>query len=153
MSFNIGKQEITKRRKNIQIGVFLSTLLSVFIVYQNYHYPEKYNDVLFWSVIGFVILANVVNYYRYRRYLGMAEDHSIEILPEKIQFNNKDDVSQLDIKDIAALNFYRRQGNLQHIQIKLKNNRGIRLEGYDDLEGLGNLISAQVPKAHINDSQ
>ena len=151
MSFKIGIKEIAKRRRNILFGALFSILLALFIVYHNYQYPEKYNDVLFWSVIGFVFLANLVNYYRYRIYLLKLSHHSLEILPEQIQFNNKDDVSVLDINEVAALNLYRRRGNLSHIQIKLKNNRGIRLEGYDDMEKLCRLICEQVPKAHIND--
>jgi hypothetical protein len=30
--------------------------------------------------------------------------------------------------------FLRAEGHLRHIQIRLQNNRGIRLEGYQDLE-------------------
>ena len=99
--------------------------------------------------MGFIILANLVGYYRYRRYLSMVKDHWIEVYPEQLQFHTKGEVSELNFNDIAALNLYRRKETLQHIQIKLKNNRGIRLEGYEDMNTLGNLLSEQVPKAHI----
>ena len=125
----------------------------IFIVYHNYEYPEKYNDVLYWSIMGFIILANLVGYYRYRRYLNMVKEHWIEVHPKQLQFHSKGEVSELNITDIAALHFYRHKGTLQHIQIKLKNNRGIRLEGYDDINALGDLLSDQVPKAHISGNQ
>ena len=149
MHFRIGIEELQKRSKNIKIGGFFAAILVIFIAYHNNQYPAKYNDVLFWSIMGFIILANIVGYYRYRRYLRMVKEHWIEVHPKQLQFHTKGEISNLNIDDIAALTFYRRKGTLEHIKIKLKNNRGIRLEGYADLNTLGNLLSEQVPKAHI----
>lgn len=153
MQFKIGKEELRKRSENLKMGTFFAGLLVIFIAYNNHEYPEKYNDVLYWSIMGFIVLANLIGFYRYRRYLRMVKEHWIEVHPEQLQFHTGGDVSTLTIKDISALNFYRRKGLLQHIQINLKNNRGVRLEGYDDLEELGHLLSEQVPKAHINDNK
>ncbi|MCU7819537.1 MAG: hypothetical protein KZQ57_11890 [gamma proteobacterium symbiont of Lucinoma myriamae] len=150
MRFVVGKEELQKRSKNIKIGAFFAGLLVIFIVYHNNEYPEKYNDVLYWSIMGFIILSNLVGYYRYRRYLRMVKQHWIEVHPEQLEFHTNDEVSKLNINDIAALNLYRHKGTLQHIQIKLKNNRGVRLEGYEDINALGDLLCAQVPKAHIS---
>ena len=150
MRFKIGKEELRKRSKNIKIGGLFAGILVIFILYNNHQYPEKYNDVLFWSIMGFIVLANLIGYYRYRRYLKMVKEHWIEVHPEKIQFHTRGEVSELNISDIAALNLYRHKGTLQHIQIKLKNNRGVRLEGYDDINTLADLLSEQVPKAHIS---
>jgi hypothetical protein len=153
MHFRIGQTELKKRSKNIKMGAFFAAVLVLFIAYHNNQYPAKYNDVLFWSIMGFIILANLVGYYRYRRYLNRVKEHWIEILPNCLQFHTHGDVSELNISDITALYFYRHKKILQHIQIKLKNNRGIRLEGYDDLETLGNLLSEQIPSAHISDNK
>ena len=38
---------------------------------------------------------------------------------------------------------------LEHIQLKLVNKRGIRLEGYADLEQLGCAIADQIPKEQV----
>ncbi len=153
MRFKIAQAELQKRSKNIKIGGFFAGIMVIFIAYYNHEYPEQYNDVLFWSIMGFIILANLIGYYRYRRYLNNVKDHWLEVLPEQIQFHTKGEVSELNINDIAALNFYRHKGILQHIQIKLKNNRGVRLEGYEDMNSLADLLSEQVPKAHINDGK
>ncbi len=150
MKFTISTEEIQKRSKNIKIGVFFASLLTIFIFYNNAQYPEKYNDVLFWSIMGFIILANMIGYYRYRRYLRMTKEHWLEVYPQQLQFHTQGEVSELDINDVAALNLYHKKGLLQHIQLKLKNNRGIRLEGYGNLDELANLLSEQIPKAHIN---
>jgi hypothetical protein len=153
MRFEIGKVELQKRSKNIKIGGFFAAVLVIFIVYNNFQYPEKYNDVLYYSIMGFIILANLIGYYRYRRYLNMVKNHWLEVHPKQLQFYTKGEISKLNISDVAALHFYHHKGTLQHIQIKLKNNRGIRLEGYDNINTLGNLLSDQVPKAHISGNQ
>jgi len=153
MRFKIGETELHKRSKYIKYGALFAGILVIFIYYKNSQYPEEYNDVLYWSVMGFVVLANLVGYYRYHRYCQMAKDHWIEVHPEQVKFYTQGNVSELNINDIAALNFYRHKGLIQHIQIKLRNNRGIRLEGYEDINALGDLLAEQVPKAHIMDNK
>ncbi len=150
MRFTIGKEELQKRSRNIKIGGFLAGILVIFIVYQNNEYPEKYNDVLYWSIIGFIILANLIGFYRYRRYLKMVKNHWLEMHSKQLQFYTRGEVTNLNLNDIAAIHFHRHKGTLQHIQIKLKNNRGIRLEGYEDINALADLFSEKVPKVIDN---
>jgi hypothetical protein len=52
---------------------------------------------------------------------------------------------------VAALNIHRRKGTPRLIQIKRKDNRGIRLEGYGDMEALAKALKARIPAAHVND--
>lgn len=150
MRFKIAKKELQKRSKNIKIGGILAGVLVIFIAYQNNEYPEKYNDVLYWSILGFIILANLIGFYRYRRYLKMVKDHWIEVHSMQLQFHTKGEVTELNLNDIAAIYFHRHKGTLQHIQIKLKNNRGIRLEGYENINALADLLSEKVPNAIDN---
>lgn len=150
MRFKIAQEELQKRSKNNKLGALLALVLVLVIYYQNQEYPEQYNDVLYWSMMGFVVLSILIGFYRYLRYLRMAKDHWLEIEPNQLQFYTNHEITKLNCDTIAALNLYRRKGVLQHIQIKLKNNRGIRLEGYENFEELADLLSEQVPKAHIS---
>jgi hypothetical protein len=153
MHFKIGKKELNKRSKNNKWGFFFASVLVIFIAYHNSEYPAKYNDVLFWSIMGFIILSVLIGLYRYIRYLAMIKDHWVEVQTEELVFNTKGVETRLNTNDIASLTFHRTshqsRGLLAHIQIKLKNTRGIRLEGYEDLEALGDLIAEQIPKEHI----
>lgn len=151
MRFKIGESELQKRSKNIKLGAIFAGILVLFIAFHNHEYPEKYNDVLFWSMMGVIILINLVGYYRYRRYRRMVKNHWIEVHPERLQFSTNDVISQLNTNDIVVLKFYRRKGAIQHIQIKLNTNRGIRLEGYENIEKLAELLSEQVPKSQISE--
>ena len=146
MVYTISKASLQTRKNNIFLGALFSLVLVVVITAGHYQYPETYNDMLFWSVIVAVVIGNLVNYYRYRRYLRLVEHHRIEIDGDEVSFFNGSEKSVLAVKDIVTLTFYRRKGRLEHIQLKLRNNRGIRLEGYTDLEQLGRAIADRIPK-------
>ena len=147
--YSISKTSLQTRKKNIFLSALFSLVLVAVITAGHFQYPETYNDLLFWSVIIVVVVGNLVNYYRYRRYLRLVEDHRIEIDGDEVCFFTGTEKSVLDTKEIAALTFYRRKGQLEHIQLKLKNNRGIRLEGYADLEQLGGAIADRIPKEKV----
>lgn len=152
-TFNISQESIGRRKKNVLLGGMFSLVLAGIIVVGNYRYPETYNDVLLWSVLGFVVLANLVNYYRHSRYLRLIRDHRLEVVPGRVQFWTSGEKSELELENVAGMFLYRKKNALQHIQIRLKNNRGIRLEGYRDMERLAQLIAEQLPKEHVVDKK
>jgi hypothetical protein len=146
MHYSISETSLQTRKKNIFLSALLSLVLAVVITAGHFQYPETYSDMFFWSVIVMVAVGNLVNYYRYRRYLRLIKDHRIEIDGDEACFFTGTEKSVLDTKEIVALTFYRRKGQVEHIQLKLRNNRGIRLEGYTDLEQLGDSIADRIPK-------
>ena len=146
MRYSISETSLQTRKNNISLGAVLSLVLVAVITAGHLKYPETYNDMLFWSVIVMVAAGNLVNYYRYRRYLRLIKDHRIEVDGDEVLFVTGTEKSVLDTKDIAALTFYRKKGQVDHIQLKLRNNRGIRLEGYTDLEQLGVSIADRISK-------
>ena len=149
MPYSISETSLQTRKKNIYLSALFSLVLAAVITAGHFQYPETYNDMFFWSVIIAAVVGNLVNYYRYRRYLRLVEDHRIEIDGDEVSFFTGTEKSVLDTKEIVALTFYRRKGQLEHIQLKLMNNRGIRLEGYADLEQLGDAIADRIPKEHV----
>jgi len=146
MFYSISEASLQTRKKNIIFSALFSLVLAAVITAGHFQYPETYNAMVFWSVIIMVVVGNLVNYYRYRRYLRLVEDHRIEIEGDEVSFFTGTEKSVLDIKEIVALTFYRRKGQVDHIQLKLRNNRGIRLEGYADLERLGCAIADRINK-------
>ena len=149
--FTISDESIRKRNRNVLLGGLFSLLLAGVVTYGHYESPDRYNQTLLWSVLGFVLIGNLVNFYRHLRYLRLSRDHRIEVYPGSAQFWTAGDKTELDLKDVAGLFFYRRRGELQHIQVRLKNNRGIRLEGYADLEHLAAELGKQLPEGHVVD--
>ena len=149
MRYSISESSLQARKKNIIWGALFALILAAVITTGHFQNPEIYNDVVFWSVILMVVVGNLVNYYRYRRYLRRVEDHWVEVDGDEVTFFTGTEKSVLDTKEIVALTFYRRKGQVEHIQLKLRNNRGIRLEGYTDLEQLGGAIAEQLPKEQV----
>ena len=147
--FIIGSQEVKKRNRNLFWGLLLSFLLAVVITSENYRDPITYNNTLLWSILAFLVLANLVNYVRYVRYLRLIRKHKVEIGTNKITFYTGNNKSELDISSISIMQMYRNSNSLQHIQLRLKNNRGIRLEGYDQLESMANLIADQLQPEQV----
>lgn len=149
--YRISAESLRERTRNIFWGMILSLALVGVLEFERYRDPDNFNDALRRSVVIFLILANGFNYYRHRRYLRLTRDHRVEIHPGRVQFWTGGAKTELDIKDVAAMTLYRRRRNkrLGHIQLRLKNSRGIRLEGYEDLEGLAARLAEQIPKAHI----
>jgi hypothetical protein len=146
MRYCISESSLQARKKNIILGALFALLLAAVITAGHFQNPETYNDMVFWFVIIALVVGNLVNYYRYRRYLRLVEDHWIEIDGDEVSFFTGTEKSVLDTKEIVALTFYRSKGQVGHIQLKLRNNRGIRLEGYADLEQLGGAIADRIPK-------
>lgn len=149
MHYSISETSLQTRKRNIFLGALLSLVLAAVTSAGHFQYPETYNDMFFWSVIIAVVVGNLANYYRYRRYLRLVKDHRIEIDGDEVSFFTGTDKSVLDTQEIVALTFYRRKGQVEHIQLKLRNNRGIRLEGYTDLEQLGGAIADRIPKERV----
>ena len=148
-SFVIGNQEIRKRNRNLLWGLILSLLLVVVIIIENYRDPITYSNALLWSILVFLVLANLVNYSRHLRYLRLIRKHRVEIEQNKIVFHADDNMSELDMSNITIMQMYRRSSRLQHIQLRLKNNRGIRLEGYDQLETMASFIADQLQPEQV----
>ena len=148
-AFIIGKQELKKRNRNLLWGLLFSILLAIVTIIENDRDPTTYNNALLWSILGFLVLANIVNYYRHLRYLRLIRNHRVELKQNKMVFYTGDNMSELDMSDITLMHKYMRSNRLQHIQLRLKNDRGIRLEGYDRLESMASLIAAQLQPGQV----
>jgi hypothetical protein len=73
----------------------------------------------------------------------------VKVAPGKVVFRTGAQESTLDLGDVALINLFRRKGSIRHVQIRLRNGRGIRLEGYQDLELMVERLADQVPAAHM----
>ncbi len=149
MLYTISETSLQTRKKNIFLSALLSVILVVVVTAGHFLNPETYNDLLFWSVIFATLVGNLVNYYRYRRYLRLAENHRLEINDKAVAFFTGTEKSVLNTEEIVTLTFFRKKQKVEHIQLKLKNNRGIRLEGYTDMDQLGDAIANQIPKQQV----
>ncbi len=150
-NFTIGTESLQGRTRNVIAGAVLGLLLALLVGWGHLTQPGTYNAVLLWSVIGFIVLANVIGYLRHRRYLRLARTHRLEVGGGGLRFLTGSQVSELSLADIAAVSVYRNRKGIGHIQVQRTDNRGIRLEGYGDMQGLAAALKEQVPPAHWRD--
>ncbi|MBK8637795.1 MAG: hypothetical protein IPN92_05715 [Chromatiaceae bacterium] len=149
--FTISPESLRERSRNIVYGLVLSIGLASLIYWGHIQFPQSFNNTLLVSVYLFLVAANLINYVRHRRYLRLVKDHWIQIQPDRVRFHAAGAITELDLEEVAAVNVYRRRGAPRHVQIKRKDNRGIRLEGYGDMEGLIQALKARIPAAHVTD--
>ena len=148
-TFKISEASLAIRKRNILLGALFSVVLVAIIVSGHMHSPQTYNEVLLWSMVGFLGIGNLVNYYRYRRYMRRVKNHRLEVTRKSVDFWTEGEKSVMRFDKVAALVKHRRRGKLSHLQIKLRNNRGIRLEGYESMEDLSECLEEHIPKAHV----
>jgi hypothetical protein len=149
--FRISPHGLRRRTQNQVYGAGLSLLLALLVIWAHGVEPQTYNDVLLWSVLGFVLLINVVGYARHRRYRRLAQRHRLHVADSEVRFETGEQRSVLHRADIAAVRVYRKRDGIGHIQIRRTDERGIRLEDYDDMEGLAAALKPLVPDAHWQD--
>lgn len=147
-SFSIDPESLRARTRNVIYGAVFGLALIGLVSWGHTQQPETYNKVLLWSVVGFIVLANLIGYFRHRRYLRLARKHRIEVGRDGIRFFNASEVSTLAPADIVAVTVYRNRRGIRHIQVRRTDNRGIRLEGYRDMQGLAAALKELVPAAH-----
>lgn len=143
--FTVSPESIATRNKNLLWGLLFGLVLVAVVAVAHRKDPETFNDLLLWSVLGFVVLGNLVNFIRHLRYLRLIREHRVEVYPDRVQFWTGGEMTELNRRDIAGVFLYRRKGILQHIQVRLRNNRGIRLEGYEGMDRLAELLEEPIP--------
>ncbi len=147
--FTIGEEQVRLRKRRAALGFFFAACLTAVILVLNRRDPRSYNEVLTWSVVGFLGVFSIVFFFRHLRYLRLARDHWLEISDGRLRFHTRGSDTELDLRDdVAAVRHFRHRQQLRHLQIILKNNRGIRLESYDDLEGLAKALADQMEPAN-----
>ncbi len=143
--FVVGKEEKRRRWLNVGWGLLFSGAMVIAVSVGREQDPERYSSFLWWSVIWILGAANLGNLFFLVRYLRLIDDHCIELVPGKLRFLSAGKWSELEFEQVSALRLFRRRGKLRHIQLLLKNRRGIRLEGYQDLEGLAQGLQDALP--------
>lgn len=151
-SFMVGKDEKRRRWTNVGWGLLFSAAMIALVTFEHQRDPERYSSLLFWSVTWILTAANLANLIFLLRYLRLIRDHRLELVPGtgtapgKLRFFGAGKWTELELEQITTIRLFKRWGKLRHIQLVLRNNRGIRLEGYEDLPRLAESLQASLPR-------
>jgi hypothetical protein len=149
--FRISPRGLHRRTRQQIAAAGLSLLLAALIFWAHGTQPQTYNEVLLWSVVGFVLLLNVVGYARHLRYRRLARHHRLRVTGAELRFETGDQHSALHCADIATIRIFRKRAGIGHIQIRRTDDRGIRLEDYDDMERLAAALKPLVATTRWRD--
>ena len=143
--FVVGREEKRRRWINVGWGLLFSGAMVATVAFEHQQDPERYSGFLLWSVVSVLGAANLGSLVFLLRYLRLIDDHCLEVVAGKLRFLTAGQCSELEFEQVSALRLFRRWGKLRHIQLVLKNNRGIRLEGYQDLDRLAECLQDALP--------
>lgn len=159
--FVVGKEEKRRRWINVGWGLLFSGAIIATVAFEHQQDPERYGGFLLWSVASLLGAANLANVFFLLRYLRLIADHCLELMPGKVsargrparpgklRFLTAGKWTELELEQVTALRLFKRWGKLRHIQLLLKNNRGIRLEGYQDLPRLAESLQSELPSGKL----
>lgn len=143
--FVSGPEEKRRRWFRVAWGVLFSTAIVAVVALGHARNPQPAKRGLLWSVSLVLTVANLGNLFFLLRYLRRIPHHHLEPTPGGLCFVTGVECSELDLAQVAAMRLFKRCGRLQHIQLVLGNNQGIRLEGYRDLPRLAALLPGALP--------
>ncbi len=143
--FEISRQEGRRRWRGVGWGILFSSAMIAVVAYDYQQDPQPSLRALLWSVSIVLLLANLGNLFFLLRYLRKIRDHHVELAAGRLRFVTGGDCSELDLAQVTTIRLFKRWGKLQHIQLVLRNNRGIRLEGYQDLQRLAERLQDALP--------
>ena len=143
--FVVGKEDKRRRWINVGWGVLFSGAMIAAVTFEHQRDPERYSSFLLWSVVVVLTTVNLANLVFLLRYLRQVRDHCLELVPGKLRFLSAGKWTELELDQVTALRLFRRRGKLRHIQLVLKNHRGIRLEGYQELGRLAECLQSALP--------
>ncbi|MBF0590047.1 MAG: hypothetical protein HQL53_13075 [Magnetococcales bacterium] len=143
-TFRVAAAEIRRRNMNLIVGGVLGTIFCVLVYMGHLQQSEKYNAVLLLSVLAFFGLFAVIHVTGHVRYVLKIRRHVLEVHDDGIWFRTGDEESRLDLQDVAIAQPQKRWREGPSLMMKLKNNRVIRLVGYEEVERLTELVLARI---------
>ncbi len=145
MTFRISDAEVTRRRKNNFLGLIFSIGLMLVLAVANASNQEKYNDMLLLSMVVFFVFANIINMFRHQQWQNQIRGHRLERSEAGLVFIKGDERNELRGDQIAKLRIKEKDNRVHLIFVELTTGNKIRLEGYDHMDGLADLLRKMVP--------
>lgn len=138
--------DIRGRHLNVGVGLILGILLCC-VAHWGYGPDSATPSQL--VVVGVYLFVSVFGAYvvlGHLRYVRKSRTHRLDVTPQRLVFNTGDDVSALNLEDVAELDRHSRVREGPSLRLQLKNGRYVRLVGYQDQDSLMTLVEQQVER-------
>ncbi len=87
-----------------------------------------------------LILFGVVHLAGYVQYLRRSRTHRVEVEEDCLYFTTEGERTRLELRDVLLIERQKRLGEIISLMLRLRNQRHVRLEGYEDQERLMDLV-------------
>jgi hypothetical protein len=102
---------------------------------------DPFQAMLLGLVLLCLVLLGVVHLVGYVRYLRRSRTHRVEVENDCLYFTTEGERTRLDLRDVLLIERQNRLGEMVSLMLRLRNQRHVRLEGYEDQEGLMDLVA------------
>ncbi len=140
-AFRISRETIRLRHRNTIAGFAFAGALFWIVWRFRVATTEPYRAMLLGLVLLFLILFGVVHLVGYVRYLRRSRAHRVEVEEDCLYFTTEGERTRLDLRDVLLIERQKRLGEIISLMLRLRNQRHVRLEGYEDQERLMDLVA------------
>ena len=102
---------------------------------------EPFRAMLLGLVLLSLVLFGVVHLVGYVQYLRRSRTHRVEVGEDCLYFTTEGKRTRLDLRDVLLIERQNRLGEMVSLMLRLRNQRHVRLEGYEDQERLMDLVA------------
>lgn len=140
-TFRISRETIRLRHRNTIVGFAFAGALFWIVWRFRVDAIEPFRAMLLGLVLLSLVLFGVVHLVGYVRYLRRSRTHRVEVEEDCLYFTTEGKRTRLDLRDVLLIERQNRLGEMVSLMLRLRNQRHVRLEGYEDQERLMDLVA------------
>ena len=139
--FEIDRETIRLRHRNTLVGLISAIALAAILQRLKASATDPYHSLLIGVILLTLALLAGVHLVGYLRYVLRSRKHRVEVGDDEIAFITGDERSVLMLQDVVLIERQNRLGELISLTLRLRNQRIVRLEGYERQEQLMDIVS------------
>ena len=140
MKFNVSEKYLRKRRRGPFVSAALIALIGGLLCF-----ASGASLVAGVSIVALlVVFCSGLNWLGARRFLNNAKDHHLEIIGENLVSRDSAYKTEIDLRKVDKLVLNKRRSRVDSIILKGSELQGTRLEHYENMDFLAELIERVV---------
>lgn len=144
--FTISQDTIRLRRRNTILGTFLAIALGV-VLWRFQAQSAPFNALLLGLMLLTLALLTVIQFAGTFRYLRRSASHHLEVGEDSLVFVTHGERTELKLQDVLLIDRQKRLGDAISLMMRLRNQRIVRLEGYERQGLLMDLVTERFERA------
>lgn len=144
--FRISRETIRRRHRNTIVGLGFACALGWIAWRARATTTEPYQAMLLGLALLTLALFGVIHFVGYVRYVRRSRTHTLEVADDCIDFTTGGQRTVLELTDVLLIERQKRLGEVVSLMMRLRNQRIVRLEGYEDQGQLMDLVTERFDR-------